>query len=53
MFRALPNRSDEGLTLEMLAFKLYGGQFALLTVNITKLPCYTLPLTQHYSFFRN
>ena len=27
--------------------------FSTLTVDVTKLPCYTLPMTQHHSFFRN
>ena len=27
--------------------------FSTLTVDNTKLPCYTLPMTQHHSFFRN
>ena len=30
---------------------LYGGHFNL--VDNSKLPCYTLPPTQHHSFFRN
>ena len=33
---------------------LYGGQSTLSTQSIIlKLPCYTLPPTQHHSFFRN
>ena len=34
---------------------LQGGQFnyVINSVDSTKLPCYTLPLTQHYGFLRN
>ena len=33
---------------------LKSGQFTVInSVDKTKLSCYTLPLTQHYSFFRN
>ena len=38
------------------AFKLYkvaNFHYQLNSVNNTKLPCYTLPLMQHHSFFRN
>ena len=46
--------SDKGLTLEMAILKVfYSGQFSCQLVDDTKLPCYTLPLMQHHSFFRN
>ena len=38
------------------AFKLYkvaNFHYQLNSVNNTKLPCYTLPLTQHHSFYTN
>ena len=52
MFRAfaLCNRSDERITLETSVFKLFAA--ANLRYQLTKLPCYTLPPTQHHSFFQ-
>ena len=45
------------LTFQALVFKLFTVAnlcFQLIfIVDNTKLPCYTLPLTQHHSFFRN
>ena len=46
--------SDEGLTLDMSAFKLFTvANLRYHSVNNTKLPCYTFLPTQHHSFFRN
>ena len=47
-------RSDEGQTLELQLFN--SSQWAIYAINPvdnTMLPCYTLPLSQHHSFFRN
>ena len=48
-------RSDEGLTLEKLAFQIvYGGNSTFInTFDETKFSCFTLPQRQHHSFFRN
>ena len=48
-------RSDEGLTLETSAFQIvHGGNSTLIdTFDKTKISCFTLPPTQHHSFFRN
>ena len=46
--------SDEGLTLETSALKLFTWPiYVINSVDDPKLPYYTLPLTQHHSFFRN
>ena len=46
--------SDEGLTLETSALKLFTmANLCYQPVDDPKLPYYTLPLTQHHSFFRN
>ena len=46
--------SDEGLTLETSALKLFiMANLCYQPVDDPKLPYYTLPLTQHHSFFRN
>ena len=46
--------SDEGLTLQMSALKLFTWPiYVINSVDDPKLPYYTLPLTQHHSFFRN
>ena len=34
-------------------YTLYGGQFTFSTHLLTRITCYTLPPTQHHSFFRN
>ena len=56
----LDNHSDEGLFLETPAYKLFtvanlnSSQWPIYIFNSvvkTKLPCYTLSLTQHHSFF--
>ena len=50
------NRLDEGLMLETSAFKLNSLRWPIYAINSvgkTKLPCYTLPSTQHHSCFRN
>ena len=48
------NLSEEGLTLETLAFNLFTlANLRFNSVDSTKLPCYTLSPTQHHSFFRN
>ena len=47
------NRSDEGITLEKSALKLF--KVAIYIINSfdnPKLPRYTLPPTQHHSFLR-
>ena len=44
--------SDEGLTLKDLKL-LPRPVYIINSVDNTKLPCYTLPLTQHHSFLRN
>ena len=48
-------RSDEGLTLETSAFQIvHGGNSTFInTFDKAKFSCFTLSLTQHYSFFRN
>ena len=48
-------RSDEGLTLETSAFQIaHGGNSTFInTFDKTKFCCFTLPPTQHHSFFRN
>ena len=51
---ALRQSSDEGLTLETSAFKLFTvANLCFHSFDNTKAPCYTLPPTQHHSFFRN
>ena len=46
--------SDVGLTLETSALKLFTmANLCYQPVDDPKLPYYTLPLTQHHSFFRN
>ena len=47
--------SNEGLMLKMSALKLFtvANLHFINSVDNTKLPCYTPPLTQHHSFFRN
>ena len=42
-------------TWSIMFENLQGGQFnyVINSVDSTKLPCYTLPLTQHYGFLRN
>ena len=47
-------RSDEGLTLETSAFQIvHGGNSTFInTFDKTKFSCFTLPPTQHHSFFR-
>ena len=46
--------SGEGLTLETSALKLFTWPiYVINSVDDPKLPYYTLPLTQHHSFFRN
>ena len=46
--------SDEGLTLQMSALKLFTWPiYVINSVDDPKLPYFTLPLTQHHSFFRN
>ena len=46
--------SDEGLTLGTSALKLFTmANLCYQPVDDPKLPYYTLPLTQHHSFFRN
>ena len=48
------NHCNEGLTLQTSAFNfLQWPIFIINTINNTKLHCYTLPLMQHHSFFRN
>ena len=48
------NRCDERLTLESSALNsLQWPIYIINSVNNTKLHCYTLPLMQHHSFFRN
>ena len=47
--------SDEGRTLETSALKLF-KRWSIYFISLaydTKLPCYTLPLTQHHSSYRN
>ena len=54
-FRALALRQsdDEGLTLERQACNSLWWQISVInSVDNTKLPWYTLPRTQHHSFFR-
>ena len=52
-FRALSLFSDEGLTLDMSAFKPFTvANLRYHSVNNTKLPCYTFLPTQHHSFLR-
>ena len=50
-YMALVNRSDEGLMLKTSALRWQ--IYVINSVDNTKLPCYTLPSTQHHSFFRN
>ena len=46
--------SDERLTLKTSALKLFTVvNLRYQLVDNTKLPCHTLPLTQHHSYFRN
>ena len=46
--------SDKGLTLEMSAWNsLRWPIYVINSVDGILLPCYTLPPTQHHSFFRN
>ena len=46
--------SDEGLTLKwQLWNSLQWPIYVINSVDNSKLPCYTLPPTQHHSFFRN
>ena len=46
--------SDERLTLKTSALKLFTVvNLRYQLVDNTELPCYTLPLTQHHSYFRN
>ena len=46
-------RSDEGLTLEMLAsLSLHGGNLTLINLLDTKFSCFTSRPTQQHSFFR-
>ena len=46
--------SNEGLTLETSTFKRFTMIIYIInSVNKTKLSCYTLPLSQNHSFFRN
>ena len=42
--------SDKGPTPKIMSVR---SIFIINSVNSTKLPCYTLPLMQHHSFFRN
>ena len=48
-------RSDEGLTLETSAFLIFhGGNSTFInSFDKTKFLFWSLPPTQHYSFFRN
>jgi len=48
-------RSDEGLTLETSAFQIFhGGNWTFInTFDKTKFLFWSLPPTQHHSFFRN
>ena len=46
--------SDLGLMLGMSALKLFMmANYVINSVDNNKLPCYTLPPTQHHSFFRD
>ena len=47
--------SDEGLTLKTSALKLFKrwSIYVISSAYDTLLPCYTLPLTQHHSSYRN
>ena len=46
--------SEEGLMLKTSTMKLLTvAIYVINSVVNTKLPCYTLPPTQHHSFFRN
>ena len=48
-------RSDEGLTLEKSAFQIFlvGNSTNINSFDETKFSCFTLPLKQYHSFFRN
>ena len=52
LLRRLPSYSHLYLQFKYLTF-IYLQSFIINSVNYTKLPCYTLPLMQHHSFFRS